>query len=110
YAVADLRFIHLRLQNSGVTVSFNPSRLGQRTMISAFYAIASVQPSRIALSHGDKCPDLEIFGSIAKAFRRIEELVETHPSTIPSVAQRRRSLDHLPKRFTQPMMEMLGVW
>src|SRR6266404_7185018 len=64
YAVADLGFIHLRLLNGGVTVSFNPSRIRQRTMISAFYAIASVQPSRIALSHGGRCADLEIFGTV----------------------------------------------
>ncbi len=110
YAVADLGFIHLRQLSGGLTVRFNPSRLARTTMISAFYVIASEQPSRIALSYGDKCPDLEIFGSVAKAIRRIEELVEIHPPAIPAIAHRRRSLDHPPTPFAKQITELLSFW
>ncbi len=110
FAVDDLGFIHLRQFNGGLTVRFNPSRLARTTMISAFYVIASERPRRIALSYGDECPNLEIFGAVATAFRRIEELAETHPPTVPVITDRRRSLDHPPKPFAKQITELLSCW
>jgi hypothetical protein len=110
FAVLDLGFIHLRPLNSGLTVSFNPSRVGRKTMISAFYVIAGEQPRRIALSCGGKCPDLEIFGTLAKAFRRIEELIDSHPTPIPVVSRKRWSLDRLPKHVAEPIKVPLRAW
>src|SRR6266851_8896232 len=52
FAVSDMGFICLRGLKDGMTVSFNPSRTRQRTMISAFYLIASERPRRIALLYG----------------------------------------------------------
>jgi hypothetical protein len=107
FAVADLGFIHLRLLNGGVTVNFNPSRVGRKTMISAFYVIASERPNRIGLSYGGNC---KIVRTVGEAFREIEELVETQHPAMPTVAQRRQSLDHLPTAFARPIVELLHVW
>ncbi len=110
YAVSDLGFIHLRLLNGGAAVSFNPSRVGRRTMISAFYRVAGEQPERIALSYGGECPILEIFGRVGEALRRIEDLVESHPTPISVLSRRRRSLDRLPKHVAEPIIEVLRAW
>lgn len=111
YAVSDLGFIHLRpLNNNGVTVRFNPSRVGRKTMISTFYLIAGEQPRRIALSFGGKCPDLEIFGTLAEAFRRIEELIDSHPTPIPVLSRKRWSVDRLPKHLGELIKQPLRAW
>lgn len=110
YAVSDRGFIHLRQLNGGMRVHFNPSRVGRKTMISAFYVIVGEQPKRIALSYGRECPDLEIFGTVAAAFYRIEELLETHASVTPVVSQRRLSFDYLPKDITERIAELMHVW
>jgi hypothetical protein len=110
YAVSNLGASHLRPLNGGVTVSLNPSRVGRKRMISAFYVIAAEQPKRIALSHGRQGPDLELFGTVGEAFRHIEELVETHPNPTSVRWRRRRTLDHLPKHIAERTKELLRLW
>jgi hypothetical protein len=110
YAVEELGFVRLRLPNGGMTVIFNPSRVGRKTLIATFYFIASEQRKRIAISYGAKCPGLEIFGTVAEALRRIEELAETHPHPIPTILQRRQLLDLPPAHIAEPVIETLRAW
>ena len=110
YAVSELGFIHVRLSNSGMTVTFDPFRVERRTMISALYLIADEQPKRVALSHGDKSPDPEIFGTLAGAFRRIEELIDSCPTPIPVLSRKRWLLDHVPKHVAEQIKRPLRAW
>jgi len=110
YAVSDLGFIYLRVLTGRATVSFNPSRVGRKTMTSTFYLLAGEQPERIALSYRGECPNFEIFGSLGAALRRIEELVESRPAPIAALSQRRRSLDRLPQHAAEPIAELLRAW
>ena len=106
----DLGFIHIQPLHGGVRVDFNPSRVARKAMISAFYVIAGEAPKRIALSYESQCSRLELFGAVAAAFCRIEELIAANPPTTPVISQRRRPLDHLSKLNAGPLIELLRAW
>lgn len=112
YAISDLGFIHVRLLNGGATITFNPWRVSRTTMIAAFYLVAGEQPKRVVLSCRGECgcADLEIVGTVAEAFHRIEERVETHPSPIPVLARKRWSLDRPPSHVAEQVMDPLHAW
>jgi hypothetical protein len=110
YAVSDLGFIHLRLVDDAVVVTFNPYRVSRKAIISAFYIIADEHPRRIALSYGDKNSDPEIVGTVGEAFRRIEQVIETTSPVVPIFAQRRGSLDRPPKLITDAITVPLRAW
>ena len=110
YAVSELGFIHVRPSNCGLLLRFSPSRVGWRTMISALYLVADEKPKRVALWHGAGSADLEIFGTLAGAFRRLEELVDGHPRPVPALSRKRWSVDRAPKHIAEQIKAPLSAW
>ena len=71
------------------------------------HVIANEHPTRIALCYEGR---VEIVGAVGDAFRRIEELVQTHPSVIPVVSRKRRPLNCLPRSIADPINGLLHIW
>jgi hypothetical protein len=107
YAVSELGYLHLQTTHHGTKVTFNPHCIGQRTIIAAFYLLASSRPRRVLLSFGNG-PHAEIYGSIEQALYRIEECSKIPPRAV--WRERRRSLDRPLKVFPPPIAELLLAW
>ena len=83
YAVSKLGFIHIwPVDGLSVVVALRPDRVHPETMAAAFYVIADLQPVRVFIAATNSTRQgWELFRSVDRALKRIEQLVTAVPNS-----------------------------
>ncbi len=75
YAVRNLGYMRVAVQNGAAHVSFRPDLVRPATLVAAFRLIAEEGAMRVALTYLKDQTHYEIIGDVEAAFERIEDLV-----------------------------------
>jgi hypothetical protein len=112
YAVRNLGYMRIAVQNGAAHVSFRPDLVRPATLVAAFRLITEEGAVRVALTYLKEEPHYEIIGDVEAAFERIEDLVPAMARDQLESPYKALPLDpaHLDESTARFFLPLIAVW